>query len=184
MDSNRAPENNKKKALDAVIPVMYDELRQLAASYMRHERASHTLDPTALVNETYLRLLGQHSVDFANRAQVLGVAAQMMRRILMTHEEKRKADKRGGDFTIIRLSDTQELEVASDSHSFSEVDQVLSRLEKLDARQAKVAELKIFGGMTNEEIAEFLEISTATVKRDWLSGRLWLIRELRIVRTS
>jgi RNA polymerase sigma-70 factor (ECF subfamily) len=184
MDLHSPPANGKKDSLDAVIPVMYDELRQLAASYMRHERASHTLDPTALVNETYLRLLGQHSVDFANRAQVLGVAAQMMRRILMTHEEKRKADKRGGDFTIVCLTDTQELEASGDSHAFCAVDQVLNRLEQMDARQAKVAELKIFGGMTSEEIAEFLQISRATVQRDWLSGRLWLIRELRISHTS
>jgi RNA polymerase sigma factor (TIGR02999 family) len=183
MAPDSPPANGKKDNLDAVIPVMYDELRQLAASYMRHERASHTLDPTALVNETYLRLLGQHSVDFANRAQVLGVAAQMMRRILMTHEEKRKADKRGGDFTIVCLTDTEEVAASGDSHAFSAVDQVLSRLEQMDARQAKVAELKIFGGMTSEEIAEFLQISRATVQRDWLSGRLWLIRELRIVPT-
>jgi RNA polymerase sigma-70 factor, ECF subfamily len=182
MDLSTQPASHQQGSLDAVIPLIYDELRQLAASYMRREREGHTLDPTALVNETYLRLITQHSVDFNNRAQVLGIAAQMMRRILMTYEEKRRTDKRGGDFTIVCLPDTEDLSAATQPHVFGQVDQILCRLEKIDARQAKVAELKIFGGMTSDEIGDFLDISKATVQRDWLSGRLWLMRELK--RTS
>jgi RNA polymerase sigma factor (TIGR02999 family) len=145
---------------------------------MRNERDGHTLQPTALVNEAYLRLLAQHSVDFSNRAHLLGVAAQMMRRILRTHEEKRRANKRGGEVTILCLADTPEPAGAAPI-AFSDVDEVLDRLAALDARQAQVAELRIFGGLTLEETAEFLAVSTATVHRDWVSGRLWLARELR-----
>lgn len=168
----------RKGSLDAVMPQVYDELHRLAAAYMRRERASHTLQPTALVNETYLRLAGQHSVDFNNRAQVLGVAAQMMRRILRTHEEKRATEKRGGDQTVLCLSDSPEPSAAPEVF-FGEVDELLDRLAELDERQAKVAELRIFGGLTSEEIAEFLSISTATAHRDWVSGRLWLASELK-----
>jgi RNA polymerase sigma-70 factor (ECF subfamily) len=171
-------ETGKKVSLDSVMPQVYDELHRLAASYMRRERNSHTLQPTALVNETYLRLIGQHSVDFANRAQLLGVAAQMMRRILKTHEEKRATDKRGGDKTILCLDDSPEPSAAP-ALFFGEVDELLDRMAELDARQAKVAELRIFGGLTTEETAEFLDISPATAHRDWVSGRLWLTSELQ-----
>jgi RNA polymerase sigma factor (TIGR02999 family) len=168
----------KKISLDAVLPQVYDELHRLAASYMRHEREGHTLQPTALVNETYLRLIGQHSVDFSNRAHLLGVAAQMMRRILQTHEEKRRANKRGGEFTIVCLSESAEPAGLSPI-AFSDVDEVLDRLAKLDQRQSQVAELRIFGGLTLEETAEYLGVSVATTHRDWNTGRLWLARELR-----
>jgi RNA polymerase sigma-70 factor (ECF subfamily) len=168
----------KKVSLDEVMPLVYDELHRIAGSYMRNERDGHTLQPTALVNETYLRLIGQHSVDFGNRAQVIGVAAQMMRRILRTHDEKRVTGKRGGDATVICLSDSPE-PVAAPTVVFSEVDEVLNRLAVMDERQAKVAELRIFGGMTVEETAEFLEISVATVHRDWATGKLWLASELQ-----
>jgi RNA polymerase sigma-70 factor (ECF subfamily) len=157
---------------------VYDELHRLAAWYMSRERNSHTLQPTALVSETYLRLVGQHSIDFGNRAQLLGVAAQMMRRILKTHEEKRKAEKRGGDMTIVCLADSPE-PVAVSEPPFGDVDALLDRMAALDERQAKVAELRIFGGLTTEETAEFLGISIATAHRDWVSGRLWLASELK-----
>lgn len=168
-----------KLSLDSVMPQVYDELHRLAASYMRRERDGHTLQPTALVNEAYMRLIGQHSVDFTNRAHLLGVAAQMMRRILMTHEEKRRTDKRGGEFTIICLADSPEPASPSQTLVFTEIDDVLNRLALLDERQAKVAELRIFGGLTAEETADFLKVSVATVHRDWASGKLWLMRELR-----
>ncbi len=170
--------SGKRSSLDAVLPQVYDELHRLAASYMRHEREGHTLQPTALVNETYLRLMGQHSVDFSNRAHLLGVAAQMMRRILHTHEEKRRANKRGGEFTILCLADSPEPAGATPI-AFSDVDEVLDRLAVLDQRQSQVAELRIFGGLTLEETAEYLGVSVATTHRDWNSGRLWLARELR-----
>lgn len=172
------PQSPSTACLNAIIPHVYDELHRLAASYMRREREGHTLQPTALVNETYMRLARQHNVDFANRAQVLGVAAQMMRRILATHAEKRGAGKRGGDVTRICLSDAPDA-AAEPALVFSDIDQALERLAALDERQAKVVELRIFGGLTAEETAEFLAVSVATVQRDWASGRLWLARELR-----
>ena len=150
----------------------------MASGFMRKERDAHTLQSTALVNETYLRLIGQHSLDFSNRAQVLGVSAQMMRRILVTHEEKRRSAKRGANITLICLDDSPE---PADSKSFdiSTVDDVLNRLSALDVRQGQVAELRIFGGLTVEESAQFLGVSAATISRDWSSARLWLARELR-----
>lgn len=168
----------RKFSLDEVMPLVYDELHRLAATYMRRERDDHTLQPTALINETYLRLVGQHSVDFSNRSHLLGTAAQMMRRILSTHQEGRSAEKRGSNFTILCLSETHD-PVDANALVFSEVDDALNRLQKLDKRQALVAELRIFGGLTAEESAEYLGVSPITVHRDWVSARLWLARELR-----
>lgn len=161
-----------------MLPLVYSELHRMAASCMRQERANHTLQPTALVSETYLRLVGQHSVDFSNRAQLLGIAAQMMRRILATHEQTRSALKRGGGATLLCLQESEE-PLAPQVMAFSVVDEVLNRLAVLDKRQALVAELQIFGGLTIPEMAEFVGVSEATVSRDWSSGRLWLARELR-----
>jgi RNA polymerase sigma-70 factor, ECF subfamily len=176
--SNATGISSKRMSLDAVMPQIYDELHRLAASYMSYERSGHTLQPTALVNEIYLQLLKQHSVDFANRAQVIGVAAQMMRRVLRKHDESRRATKRGGDATLICLSDAPE-PASPPAVEFGEVDLALDRLAKLDERQAKVVELRIFGGLTVEETAEFLNISAATVHRDWATGKIWLTSELR-----
>jgi RNA polymerase sigma factor (TIGR02999 family) len=178
MSGSGQTDEGRKVSLDEVLPQVYGELHRLASVYMRNEREGHTLQPTALGNEAYLRLIGQYSVDFSNRAHLLGVAAQMMRRILQTHEEKRRAEKRGGEFTIISLADSPE-KAASTAIAFSDVDEVLDRLAALDKRQAQVAELRIFGGLTLDETAEFLGVSTPTVHRDWVSGRLWLARELR-----
>ena len=167
----------KKIVLDEVMAEVYGELHRLASSYMRNEREGHTLQPTALVHEAYLRLISQYSVDFSNRAHLLGIAAQMMRRILHTHEESRRANKRGGEFTMVCLSDSAEPSAAA-GVAFSEVDDALNCLSRLNDRQSQVAELRIFGGLTIEEAAEYLEISPATAHRDWASGRLWLAREL------
>ena len=174
---------NHRLSLDAVLPQVYDELYRLAAAYMRRERSSHTLQPTALVNETYLRMIDQHSVDFNNRAHLLGIAAKMMRRILRNYEEHRKADKRGGEQTTICLSDAVE-PGAKPVLLFGEVDQALEKLALLDARQAKVAEMRIFGGLTTEETAEFVHVSVATAHRDWVSARLWLAQELNLKPTA
>ncbi len=165
-------------SLNEVMPLVYNELHRLASVYMRNERHGHTLQPTALVNEAYLRLLGQHSVNFANRAQVLGVAAQLMRRILSAHAERRSAEKHGGGITMICLSDSPE-PASSSSVVYSDVDEALERLAQLDERQAKVVELRIFGGLTVEEIAGLLNISVITVHRDWTTGKIWLARELQ-----
>ena len=172
------PHSSSRVGLDEALPLVYEELYRLACGYMSRERDGHTLQPTALVNEAYLRLVGQHSLDFNNRAQILGVAAQMMRRILSTHHEKRVAAKRGDEFCMVRLGDATE-PAAPNNILFSEVNEVLDKLAALDERQAKVAELRIFGGLTAEEIAEYLSVSLATVRRDWASGKLWLARELK-----
>ncbi|MES2390705.1 MAG: ECF-type sigma factor [Acidobacteriota bacterium] len=176
-------DTGKKLSLDAVLPQVYDELHRLAGIYMYQERGDHTLQPTALVNEAYLRLASQHSVDFSNRAQVIGVAAQMMRRILRSYDDRRDAEKRGGSVTLVRLDDSPEPSAAP-LVMFNEVDEVLNRLAEMDERQAKIVELRIFGGMTVEETAQFLNISVATVYRDWLSGKLWLTAELKSMRTT
>jgi RNA polymerase sigma-70 factor (ECF subfamily) len=173
----------KKLVLDDILPQVYDELHRLAGSYMYQERGNHTLQPTALVNEAYLRLSSQHSVDFSNRAQVIGVAAQMMRRILRSYDDRRDAEKRGGDVTLVRLDDSPEPSAAP-AVVFNEVDEVLNRLAEMNERTAKIVELRIFGGMTVEETAEFLEISVATVYRDWQTGKLWLAAELKSRRAT
>lgn len=165
-----------QRSLDTLMPAIYAELHRVAAAFMSNERNGHTLQPTALISEAYLRLLSQHSVDFSNRAQVIGVAAQMMRRILRSHQEAKQAGKRGGEDTTLCLNDTPEPAVAP--ILFSELDELLDRLARLDERQARVVELRIFGGLSVQETADYLKISTATANRDWASGRLWLAREL------
>lgn len=178
-DIFQGAQSAKKLTLDAVLPQVYDELHRLAASYMRRERPGHTLQPTALVSETYLRLLSQHQVDFNNRTHLIAVAAQMMRRILRTYDEQRNANKRGGDQTTVHLSDLLEIH-AKPVAMFGELDEALDRLAQLDERQGRIAELRIFGGLTTEETAEFMDVSVATAHRKWVSARLWLAREMEL----
>lgn len=167
-----------ENALHELLPVVYDELRRLANGYLRKERANHTLQPTALVHEAYLRLLGQHEIEWQNRAHFFGVAARLMREILIEYARGRNRLKRGGEFktqialdAAIGLSNQKQLDVVS-------VDDVLSKLEALDRRQARIVELKFFGGLTVEEIGEVLDISPATVKREWSSAKLLLYKML------
>ena len=167
-----------KSALDAMLPLVYAELRRIADGYLRNERRDHTLQPTALVHEAYMRLVNQHSVDWRNRAQFIGVAAQMMRRILVNHAEGKKAEKRGGEREKITLDravgafEEKNLDVI-------EVDLALARLAAVDERKARIVELRFFGGLTVDEIAEVLGVSKATVERDYTFARAWLYRELR-----
>lgn len=163
--------------LAEALPRVYDELRQLASSYLRRERVDHTLQPTALVHEAYMRLRDQHAVDWNNRAQFLAISAKMMRRILVNHAEARGAAKRGGGATRVDLDVALE---AFDRHATSamEVNRALKDLEAVDARQAQIAELRFFGGLTVPETAEVLGISPATVKREWNVAKLWLEREI------
>ncbi len=165
-------------ALARLVPLVYRELRRLAGHYMRDERAGHTLQPTALVHEAFLRLVGQERADWQNRAQFMGVAAQLMRRILVDHARRRGAAKRASSpVTLddarfdqgVRLGQTEEILA---------VDQVLVRLSRLDAQQARVVELRYFGGLSVEETAEVMEISPRTVKRDWAMARAWLRAQL------
>jgi RNA polymerase sigma factor (TIGR02999 family) len=150
------------KAREQMLPLVYDELRRLAASYLRRERVGHTLQPTALVHEAYVRLIDQRQVDWSNRAQFIGVAAVMMRRILVNHARDRVAEKRGAGAEHVPLT------VAGDPVGAPEVDlldlhDALERLAELDGRKGQIVELKFFGGLTIEEIAETVQISRATV---------------------
>ncbi|MBX7175117.1 MAG: sigma-70 family RNA polymerase sigma factor [Pyrinomonadaceae bacterium] len=170
--------NGGRETLDELLPIVYEELRGLAKSYLSRERTNHTLQPTALVHEAYLRLIGQKEIDWQNRAHFFGVSARLMREILIEYARGRNRQKRGGEFkTQIALDENisfykqNELDVMA-------VDEALSKLENLDERQAKIVEMKFFGGLTVEEIAEVLSISPATVKREWSTAKLLLYKML------
>ena len=164
-------------ALATVFPRVYEELRAMAAGFLRGERPDHTLQPTALVHEVYLRLLGQHSLDWSDRAQFFGLAARMMRRILVSHATARSAGKRGGGAPRLALDEALDV-FEQRSVSAVALDAALRDLEGLDARQAQIVELRFFGGLTVEETAEVLDVSPATVKRAWTTAKRWLQREL------
>ena len=164
--------------LTAMIPGAYEELRRLAAGYLHNERSDHTLQPTALVHEVYIRLMDQSSVHWHNRAHFLGIAARMMRRILINHAIAHTAEKRGGA-DAVRLQFDEALDFYQQRDvSLVAVDAALHRLEELDKRQAQIVEFRFFGGLTVEEIAKVLEIAPITVKREWATAKLWLQREL------
>lgn len=170
-------------ALDALMPRVYAELRRQARRALRREAAGHTLQPTALVHEAYLRLAGQQQGQWRNRAQFFGVAAQLMRRILVDHARARRAAKRGGaDRVCVTLADGDAgaaVEVSESAVDMLALDDALHRLAAMDARQAHVVELRYFGGLTIDGTAAVLAISPATVKREWVVARAWLRRELR-----
>jgi RNA polymerase sigma factor (TIGR02999 family) len=167
-----------RAALDRLLPLVFDELRRLAASYLRRERAGHTLQPTALVNEAYLRLVDQEGAQWQNRAHFFGIAANLMRQILVDHARQRSADKRGGS-QLQRLSLTQaERLVRQEELDVLALNEALERLAEFDPQQARIVELKFFGGLTIEETAEVLGVSHATVEREWKLARAWLRREL------
>ncbi|MBC7910218.1 MAG: sigma-70 family RNA polymerase sigma factor [Pyrinomonadaceae bacterium] len=160
-----------------LMPFVYNELRRLARSYLHREGAAHTLQPTALVHEAYLRLVDQTRISWQNRAHFYGIAASMMRRVLVDHARARSAGKRGG--AAIRLStDDVQIPLEDRAADLVALDEALEELAKFDERKSKIVELRFFGGLTDEEIAEVLSISTRTVLRDWKTARLWLYREL------
>ena len=163
-----------RRALDRMLPVVYGELRRLAAHYLSHERPGHTLQPTALVHEAYLRLVDQRRADWRNRAQFLGLAAGMMRRILVNHARDRAAAKRGGDAERVSLSLVEAPSGGSPDVDIIALEDALQRLAALDERKSRVVELKFFGGLTTAEIAEVLQLSGATVEREWSFARAWL----------
>jgi RNA polymerase sigma-70 factor, ECF subfamily len=161
--------------LDHMMPGVYAELRKLAASYMQSERREHTLQPTALVHEAYLRMSCQRTVDWRNRSQLMAVAARIMRRILLDYAQARNTGKRGG--RLERLSLTDDLSLGATGFiDLLEFDDALERLKELDPQQAAVVELRVFGGLEHDEVAEALRLSPATVRRRWSSARLWLAR--------
>ncbi len=169
--------NGDKAALDQMTPALYEELRRIARFFLANERPDHTLQPTALVHEAYIRLISQRAVDWRNRAHFLGLAATMMRRILINHAQARNAAKRHGQANSVTLDDA--LGVFTNPRvDLLELNQILEQLTELDPQQGRVVELRYFGGLTIEETAEVLGISPATVKREWTIARLWLLHKM------
>jgi RNA polymerase sigma factor (TIGR02999 family) len=166
-----------RSALSQLLPLVYDELRRVAKRQLRSERAGHTLQPTALVHEAYLRLIDQRHVDWQDRAHFFGVAAQVMRRILVDHARRHNAVKRGDGVRPVSLEDAKDLE-APDAVPILVLDQALGRLEQLDAGLARIVELRAFGGLTIDDAAHVLGVSPSTAKRDWRLATAWLRREL------
>jgi RNA polymerase sigma-70 factor (ECF subfamily) len=170
--------DGRREALDDLMPIVYADLRRVAAGYMRREAAGHALQPTALVHEAYVRLVDQKQVKWRNRAHFFGVAAVLMRRILVDHARRRRAEKRGGDWERVTLAGD---EVAADTHKEIDVlalDEALERLAEFDPQQARIVELRYFGGLTIEETAEIVGISAATVVREWTIAKAWLRADL------
>jgi len=174
--------SGNKAALDSLTPVVYDELRRLAGVYLRRERMDHTLQATALVHEAYMKLVDQRQVRWQNRAHFFGIAAQTIRRILVDHARGVRAAKRGSGAVALSIdealgvSEKRDLELES-------LDDALETLAKVDPQQARVVELRFFTGLSIEETAEVLGISESTVKRDWVSAKAWLFRELSRIGT-
>ncbi|HEV8371087.1 MAG TPA: sigma-70 family RNA polymerase sigma factor [Pyrinomonadaceae bacterium] len=166
-------------ALDKVMPLVYSELRRLASNYLRRERAGHTLQPTALVNEAYLKLVDQRNAKWQNRAQFFGISAQLMRRILVDHARQHQAEKRGGsEQQRLSISSVEALAKKPEIDLLA-LNEALEELAKMDSQQARIVELKFFGGLSIEETAEVLGIGHATVERDWRMARAWLRRQLQ-----
>jgi len=169
--------NGDQEALNRLIPLVYDELHQLAARQMRRERATHTLQSTALVHEVYLRLIDQRRVQWQDRDHFFAVASQIIRRILVSHARSRKAAKRGGAQTTLVLDES----IAAPGRreiDLEALDDALEDLARLDSQQARIVELRFFGGLSIESTANFLQTSPATVKRHWNVARAWLYREI------
>jgi RNA polymerase sigma factor (TIGR02999 family) len=171
--------NEDQAAGARLFEVVHTELRRIAGRFLRHERLDHTLEPGALVNELYLRLLGAEPIAYRDRAHFFAIAAQTMRRILIDYARARTAEKRGGEQQRVSLTAVDGWSPVAASEDLIALDQVLSKLEKADPRAARVVELRFFGGLQEEEIAEVLGVSVITVKRDWRVARAWLIGRLQ-----
>ena len=165
------------EAESRLVPLVYTELRRLARRYMRQERPDHTLQATALVHEAYLRLAGEKEISWQNRAHFYGVAANIMRRILVDHARAKQAKKRGGSDQEVSF-DEAVLAQPEAPKDFLAIDEALERLAERDPRQSRIVELRFFGGLSEEETAEVLGISVRTVKRDWQVARAWLYKEI------
>jgi len=166
--------NGDQAALEELMPLVYEELRRLAGRYMRRENQGHTLQTSALVNEAYLRLIDQKKVHWQNRAHFFGVAAQLMRRILVDHARSRARAKRGGGAQMVSLA-----EQAATPKEIADVialDNALKDLAKIDPRKSQIVEMKFFGGLTNEEVAEVLKVTSRTVEREWRKAKAWLYK--------
>ena len=173
----RAMQSGDPTASEKLLPLVYNELHRLAKSYMRRERPNHTLQPTALINETYLRLTGD-TINWQNRAHFVGVAANIMRRVLVDHARAHKAGIRGGN--LQRVEFEEGIAISKErSNEMLQLDDALNKLEEVNPRQAKVVELRYFGGLSVEEIAAILNIGPRSVEREWASARVWLFERIR-----
>jgi len=170
-------QNGSPEALERLMPLVYGELRAIAGRYLSRERADHTLQSTSLVHEAYFKLVDQRRVQWQNRAHFLGIAAQLMRRILVDHARRRDAEKRGGPQVCLTLDERLAWAKKPDVDLLA-IDEALDRLAAIDEQQARVVELRFFSGLTVEETAAALGISPKTVKRDWSVARAWLKREI------
>jgi RNA polymerase sigma factor (TIGR02999 family) len=165
------------QALESLLPLVYEELHRQATGFFRRERAGHTLQPTALVSEVYLRLVHQHEVSWQNRAHFFGIAAQMMRRILVSHARGREAKKRGGAADHISLPEDLMAASGRDPNLLA-LDDALTRLETLDPEKSRMVELRFFSGLSIEETAEVMKVSPRTIDRQWQTAKAWLHREI------
>ncbi|MGB2636644.1 MAG: sigma-70 family RNA polymerase sigma factor [Candidatus Acidiferrum sp.] len=170
--------NGNQAAQEQLVTLVYDHLKKLARGYMRRERADHTLQTTALVHEAYLQLVRQRSPNWQGRAQFFGIAAQLMRRILIDHARRHLRAKRGGTQAVLPLDEALAFS-PEPAEDLLKLDEALDRLSKLDPRQSRIVELRFFGGLSAEETSKFLGVSPITVKRDWALAKVWLYGELR-----
>lgn len=170
--------DGNQDVVNRILPHIYDELRRLAGSYLRRERSDHTLQPTALVHEAYMKLIDQRQVKWQNRAHFFGIAAQVMRRILMDHARKHIAEKRGGDADKLPLE--EEILIVSHERSAELValDDALQALAKMDEQKARIVELRYFGGLSIEETAEVMGVSVPTINRQWRTAKAWLYSQI------
>jgi RNA polymerase sigma factor (TIGR02999 family) len=169
--------NGRREAVDQLLPLIYDELKRLAANYLRRERQDHTLQPTALVNEAYMKMIDITRVSWQNKAHFIGVAANQMRRILVDHARNHNAQKRGGEFQILTLNEEID-KAAEEATDLIALDDALTELAKMDPVKAKIVELRYFGGLSTNETAEVLGIAPITVKRHWKLTKAWLYGQL------
>jgi RNA polymerase sigma-70 factor, ECF subfamily len=174
----KAMNRGDKSAADQLLPIVYSELHRLAKSYMSRERRDHTLQPTALINQAYLRIAQQEHMEWQNHAHFIGFAANVMRRVLVDHARERNAAMRGGGRMRVELDDG----IAASPETSAEIlqlEEALTRLEQLNPRQAQVVEMRYFGGLSVEEVASILGIAPRSVKRDWALARMWLYQEIQ-----
>ncbi|MCA9285518.1 MAG: sigma-70 family RNA polymerase sigma factor [Phycisphaerales bacterium] len=173
----RAAATGQREDVDALMSAIYSDLRRLAASHMRSERHNHTLQPTALVHEAYVKLVGQRNTDWKDRLHFFAVASRIIRRVLIDHARARDAEKRGGDRTMVNLADREVPSAGRDADLLA-LDEALEELAALDEQQARIVELRYFGGCTVEDVAELLGIGKRTVDRDWQAAKAWLFVRL------
>ena len=169
--------NGKADALDDLIPLVHQELKRIARNFMRRQRVGHTLQTTALVNEAFVRLVDSDKVNWQDRSHFFAISAQLMRRVLVDAARRKNSEKRGGDRVRVTLAD--DVKSVEDELDIVAIDEALTRLARMNSRQAKIVELRYFAGLTEDEIAETLDVSTRTVRRDWNLARAWLYRELQ-----